>query len=512
MKRWNTLGAGVPFRLFCLFVLVLAAIFSVVGVTGAATVINIGQTSDILSFDPHGQNDLGSSSVIRHIYDTLIRVGPDNKLTPCLAESWRIVDDLTVEFKLRSGVKFHNGDPFSARDVKFSLDRQKQSARQAHHVASVKSVEVVDELTCRVKLSEPTAGVLLSSMTHYGSSIMSKVATEKIEVAGKTINDKPIGTGPYRFVSFKANDRTIIEKNPDYFGAVPANDQLVFKIIPDGSARTIALETGAIDLLVNVESVDVKRVRGNKKLFLEEYASTWMEFIVLNNAKAPFNKREIREAVAHLVQRESIIRVAESGEASPLYSPIASGSNSYTTDVPRYDYNVDKAKALLTKGGYPNGFECKVYLFGDNRSRSAQVLQALFEEAKIHLSVELMERGAFYDTTGDGVHSMALSGWISSYDPDATFSPLFYSKSTGRMGNRWFYKSSTADTQIDRAKREVDPKQRLQIYANLQRQIIEDVVMIPLYTLNGTLGRRADLKGLILNATGMHMYDQLHFE
>ena len=496
---------------FGLFALLMMGL-PLCGTALASTVINIGQTSDILSFDPHAQNDLGSSSVLRHIYDTLVRIGPDNEIIPCLAESWEIVDGHTVEFKLRPGVKFHNGDPFTAEDVKFSLERQKVSARQAHHVATLEGVEVLSELACRVKLNEPAAGILLFSLSHYGSSIVGKNATEATEGAGKNINDNPIGTGPYRFVSFKANDRTVIEKNPDYFGQTPANDQLVFKIIPDGSARSIALETGGIDLLVNVESVDVKRVRDNKKLFLEEYESTWMEFLVLNNSKPPFDKREIREAIAHLVQRESVIRVAERGEATPLYSPIASGAYSYTPDVPHYDYDVEKAKALLAEGGYPSGFECKVYLFGDNRSRTAQVLQALFEEAEIEISVELMERGAFYDTTGDGVHSMALSGWISSYNPDATYSPLYHSTSPGVAGNRWFYRSPEADVLIDGAKREPDPDKRLQMYADLQRLIIEDVAMVPLYTLNGTVGRRADLKGLAVYSTGMHMYDQLHFE
>ena len=113
-------GSGIAFLLFCLFVFFSVAIFDARPAV-ASTVINIGQTSDILSFDPHAQNDLGSASVLRHIYDTLVRIGPDNQLVPCLAESWEIADDNTVVFKLRPGVKFHNGDPFTAGDVKFSL-------------------------------------------------------------------------------------------------------------------------------------------------------------------------------------------------------------------------------------------------------------------------------------------------------------------------------------------------------------------------------------------------------
>ena len=179
-----------------------------------------------------------------------------------------------------------------------------------------------------------------------------------------------------------------------------------------------------------------------------------MEFIIL---KPPFDKRVVREAIAHLVQRDGIIRVAESGEATPLFSPIASGAYSYTADVPHYDYDVAKAKALLAEGGYPDGFECKVYLFGENRSRTAQVLQALFEEAGIALSVELMERGAYYDTVGDGVHSMALGGLISSYDPMPPSRRILL-QSTGRMGNRWFYNSLVADALIDGAKREANPR------------------------------------------------------
>lgn len=490
---------------FCLFAVLT-------GICAAAdTVINMGQENDIMSFDPHAQNDLGSASVIRHIYDTLLRTDPDNNIVPCLAESWRIIDDRTVEFKLRPGVKFHNGDPFTAEDVKFSIERQKKSPRQAYNVDMVESIEITDSLTCRIKLSAPETGVLLSSLTYYGSSIVGKNATEKIEGEGRTLNENPIGTGPYKFAFFRRNERVIIEKNNEYFGKIPANDRLILRIIPDASARTTALDTGEIDLLVNVDALDAETIRGNFALVLEDYESTWMELILLNNKKPPFDNRSVREAIAHLAQRQLIIQVAERGEASPLYSPMAAGAYGYTADVKHYDYNVKKAKELLAEGGYPKGFECKVYFFGDNRSRTAQVLQSLFKEAGIKLSFEQMERTAYYNLVGNGIHSMALGGIISAYDPDATFSPYFHSKSIGKTGNRFFYDSPAADALIDAAQQETDIKKRLQIYAELQKLIIDDAVMVPLYTLNGTIGRRATLDGLSLYTTGQHMYDQLRF-
>jgi len=476
-------------------------------------VINIGQTSDVLSFDPHDQNDMGSATALRHIYSRLVKVTKAGEVAGDLAADWKISDDnYTVTFNLRKGVKYHDGVEFTADDVKFSFEKQKTFPKEAHNIAMVDTVTVVDPYTVAVKLTNPAPAVFLMTITHVGCSIVPKIYTEKMVADGKSINEFPIGTGPYKFVSHRGYDRAILVPFEGYFGTKPANAGLTIKIIPDDSARTIALETGDIDFLVNVPPVDVRRIQDNKNLALDAYPSTWMEFLVLNQMKTPFDNKLVRQAISHLMDREAIIAVAENGQAVPLYSPIAHGQVSYSEMFNKYPYDIDKAKALLAEAGYPNGFKTEVMLFATNRENTAVIMQQSFEKVGIIMSIQNMERGAFYDATGAGQHDMDLGGWIAGDEPDSALGPLYRSTSAGDAGNRWFLRDPKIDQYMDEAKLPADMSERRAIYAKLFEYMIEEAHTIPLYTKNESVARKANLVGAQLFNTGQHFYDQLHFE
>ncbi|MEF9983372.1 MAG: ABC transporter substrate-binding protein [Oscillospiraceae bacterium] len=478
--------------------------------TGGKQIIRIAQASDVLSFDPHKINDFNTSTALRHIYSTLVKLTPDNQIVGDLAESWKNIDEKTIEFKLRPNVKFHNGETLKAEDVKFSIEREMASSAARHMVKDVESMEVVDDLTVIMHLKKPSAPIF-ASLTYALSGILCKSHVEALEASGKTIDDKPNGTGQYKFGSYKSGDQTVLVKYDDYFGEKAANDQLVLKIIPDGAARTIALETGDVDIVNDVNFVDVNRIIENDKLDLINYPSTGFEHVLINNQKKPFDNVKVRQALNHAVERASIIKVAANGQAVAADSYISSGAMGYSKNVTVYDYDIAKAKALLAEAGYPDGFEASILVFTDQRNRTAQVLQASFGEIGIKLSIESMEKGAFYEKTNVGDYDMAILGWTADADPSEIFDGMWHSAALGETGNRQRYINPEVDKLLEEASAEMDMAKRLVTYEKIQQIITADAGVIPIYYLNGLIGRSKNVEGIVPFSIGSHRFEQAHF-
>lgn len=474
--------------------------------------VTILQNVDIQSFDPQAQNDSGSWTVIRHIYDTLVRSDENNALYPCLAESWEFPDDQSILFHLRKGVVFHNGDSMTAEDVKFTLDRAKESAKQKTMIAAYESSEIVDEYTVLVHLNQPCNQVLLNALSRNGCSIVPKSYTENLEASGKSLNEAPIGTGPYKFVSFRAGDRTVMDANENYFGEVK-NDGIILRIITDSSAALIAMETGEADMLLEVAATDIDMVRTNSNLELFFYDSTRFEYMGFNTLREPFTDIRVREALMHLVNREDIIKVACNGEATANYGCLAHGAVGYTDDVKHYEYDLELAKKLLAEAGYADGFEVTYYTYGDVRLKVAQVLQASFAQAGITLKIEAMESGPLFDLLDAKEFDLAaLSRNSNSPDTDMTVSQLYYSTSTGVASNIWTLQDPECDRLIDEARIQADPAVRKAMYAQLQQRVMELCVICPFYTTRAFVATSSNLKGLTVYRTGMHMFNTLYFE
>ena len=473
--------------------------------------ITIGVSQDILSFDPHGYTGIASTIPGRHIYDTLVRIMPDDSLEPCLAESWEILDDTTIQFKLRKDVKYHNGEPFSAHDVKFSIERHLGTTYTLSMVSAIDHVDVIDDYTCNVVLNTPATSMTLTNLAYPTCGIVSKKTVEELEAAGKTLDENPIGTGPLKFVSYMSGDKVVLEKFEDYWGVPAAHDTMILRIITDDAARSIALETGEVDIILDVPSSEFDRIRKNPDLALEEYASTKMEFAYLNTTKAPLDNKLVRQALSHLINRDAIIAIAENGNGFPLYSPIAEGHRYYMPEVTQYEYDVEKAKALLAEAGYPNGFDLSLICINQTRARIGQVLQSDFEKAGINLKVETIENSAYLDITKNGDHQIALSSWTSSVDPNATFPSLFSRGPLGTANNRSKYNNPEIEPMLEAGRAGRTFEERYEIYKQVQKIIIDDAAIIPFYTAVGAVARHSDLKGLQLYPSVQHRLDQLHY-
>ncbi len=475
-------------------------------------VITIGISSDITSLDPHNHNDTASAYATRHIYSNLVRLTEDNEFVGDLAESWEFKDDVTVEFTLKEGVKFHDGSTLTAEDVKFSLETQKESPKVGHLVSMVESVEVVDDTHFIIHMNTPS-NALVSSLNHSGCAIFSKAHVEKILAEGKTIESAPMGTGPYKFDDWTPGASFSLVKNPDYFNPERAaqNDKLIFKVIPEESARTIALENGELDLLINVPTTDAQRIRESADLALDEYTVTTIEYFTVNHSKAPFDDVRVRQALSYAINKEDVVTVTVSGEGAPFDNYIGEPAIGYYDVVTKYEYNPEKAKELFAEAGIGEGFTFTCYVAGNARANSATVIQANLAELGITMNIEQMEGSTFFEKTGNGEHEACLAGWVANAEPDNTYRPLFTSADTGAGGNRSYYKNPEVDKLVDDAAVNPDKAAVQKDYETILKILSDDAVWVPLYSPSGLMARNAKLQGMNPSPIQMHDFYSLHY-
>lgn len=474
--------------------------------------IVIGVKTDISSLNPHNHNDITSAYVTRSIYSNLIRLNEDNEFVGDLAESWEQVDPTTVSFKLKEGVKFSNGEPVTSEDVKYSLELQKDSAKVGHLVDIIDNVEVVDDTNFIIHMNAES-NALISSLQHSGAAILCKSYCEELEANGKSLDDEPMGSGPYKFVEWVASASVTLEKNPDYFDAdrMAQNDTITLKVIPEESARTIALETGEIDMLLDVGTADAQKIRDNADLALDEYEITTEEFFCMNTQKAPFDNVLVRQAMNYAIKKDDVLISAANGEgtiADNYFSPVALGY--YDTAV-KYEYDVDKAKALLEEAGYGDGFTFTVFVSNENRARSATVIQENLSQLGITMNIEQMESATFFERTGNGEHDACLTGWVPNAEPDNSYRPLFKSENVGSGGNRAFYVNEEVDKLVDAAAVSLDQDEIDAARSEVIRIISEDAIWVPLYNETGMIGRNKDLQGVVGSSIKYQDFYGIHY-
>lgn len=433
----------------------------------------VANGADAKSLDPHGTNDAPSAKITGQIYDTLVDQDENMNIVPALAESWEQPDPKTTIFHLRKGVKFHNGEPLKASDVKFSIDRMKNSPKVSHIIDAVDNVEVIDDYTVKITTKEPF-GPLLNHLAHNAASILNEKAVTE---AGESYGQHPVGTGPYKFVSWQSGDRITLDANPDYFRGETPIKHIVFRSIVENANRTIALETGEVDIAYDIEGLDKDRLKNDDKIKFIEQPSLSMSYLGFNTKKAPFDKKEVRQAIATAINIDDIIDAVYKGSAQKGDSLVGPKVKGYSNKPQHYAYNPEKAKQMLAEAGYPNGFKTKIWT-NDNPLRRdiAVILQDQLKQVGIDADIETLEWGAFLDGTARGDQDMFILGWVTvTGDADYGLFPLLHTSSFGGGGNRAFYDNPQIDDLLVKAKTSVDPKERDAIYEQIQVIAQEDM-------------------------------------
>lgn len=458
------------------------------------TDIIVADSADLKTLDPHNANDGYSARVFNHIYDALLKQGPNLEILPGLAESYENKSETEIIFNLHKGVKFHNGDELKASDVKFSIDRMVASPSVQSYFAAIESTTVIDDYTVSVKTKGPSSPLLFNLAGTYGSIVSEKAITE----AGDKYNENPIGTGPMKFKEWKPNDHITLVRNDDYWKGKPKATSLTIKVIPEASMRSIALENGEIDFIQTISPIDMPRVEGNDKLKSESYLSQSVNWLSFNTAKAPLDNVKVRQALSYAIDKETMIDVVLEGRGQAVNSMLAPDMPGADNQLNLYPYDTEKAKAEMTAAGFPDGMALKLVGSGDASNKAAQMIQADFAKVNVTLDIEMMEFGALLDYLKGADHELHILSYGAAGNPDSTMSNVFHSQSSAGSGNRANYKNPAADKLIEEARAEMDLTKRNAIYKELQALIMADAPVVPLFTETKYYAMSKNLEGVVI--------------
>jgi peptide/nickel transport system substrate-binding protein len=350
------------------------------------------QGGDISKFDPHystGQNDIRVSF---NVFDNLVSRHPDDKLYPSLATEWKATGPTTWEFKLRQGVKYHNGDPFTSADVKFSIERtyDPTAKTMVATVFPVARVEAPDPYTVVFHTKQPDA-LLPARLAFYGGQIVPKKYLE--QVGADTFNAKPVGTGPIRLVSWTKDDKAVFDANPDYWGGKIDIDRVVLRSIPEIAPRVAALLKGEIDAMVNLTADHWDRVNQNASTYGKSALYAGLYVMGVNSKVPPLNNPLVKQAMSLAVDREAIVKELWRSRGIVPNGPIAKGDNHYDASLPPLAYNPSEAKERLKKAGYKNEpiiIETTAGFMANDKPMS-EAIAAMWKDIGLNVVVEVVE-------------------------------------------------------------------------------------------------------------------------
>jgi peptide/nickel transport system substrate-binding protein len=377
----------------------------------------VAQGGDVARFDPHmstGSNDIRVSF---NVFDNLTSRHPDDKLYPGLATEWKNTEPETWTFKLRQGVKWHNGDPFTSADAKFSLERTydpKVKTLVATVFTTIDRIEAPDPYTLVIRTKKPDP-LLPARLAFYGGQIVPKKYLE--QVGPDTFNAKPLGTGPVRLQSWTKDDKTVLEANPDYWGGKIDVDRVVFRPIPETAPRVAALLKGEADAITALSPDHFDRVgqHPTTKAVSALYAGLYV--LAVNSKVPPLNNPLMKQAMSLAVDRESIVKDLWRGRGIVANSPIAKGDNHHDPSLPPLRYDPKGARELLKKAGYKNEpiyLETTVGYVVHDKAMS-EAIAAMWKDVGINILVEVIE----YSIRAQKVREKSLKGLLWS-DPTST--------------------------------------------------------------------------------------------
>lgn len=468
------------------------------GSSGESKTLIFGRGGDSVSLDPIVVTDGESYKVTKNIFDTLVNFGEqDTDVNPGLATDWTAAEDgLTYTFQLEEGVKFHDGTDFNAEAVVKNFERWAGGdadkfpyygsmfggfSGDEGHV--IESVTATGDYEVEFKLKRPQAPFLKNlAMSSFG--IASPTA---FEAAGDKFGDDPVGTGPFKFVEWKRNDSITLEKNEDYWvEGEPKLDQVIFRSIPDNSARLNALLSGEIDLADGITPSDGKTIEGNADLQLFERPSMNVGYLGLTNTREPFDDPKVRQAMNHAIDKQAIVDAFFEGRGEIAKNPMPPVINGYNDDIEAYDYNPEKAKELLAEAGLPDGFDMELYAMPVPRpympdgQKVAEAIQKNLADIGVNAKIVSFEWATYLEKAANGEADAFLLGWTGDNGDADNFLYVLLDQDNIGSNNYAYYKNQELHDLLIKAQSEVDESVRNDLYMQAQEIIHEDAPWVPL--------------------------------
>ncbi len=470
----------------------------------AAKDLVIGMEANSPHLDPSDTNDTLSQSIERMFYQGLIGFDKEMKMIPALAETWEANATATeFTFHLRKGVLFHDGTPFDAAAVKVNIERLANPENKLSRrilVSMLDHVDVIDPATVKIVLKEPF-GAFLNNIAHPGTFMISPAALAKY---GKDIRVNPVGTGPYKFVSYRT-DTIKAEKFAGYWRTgYPKVDSVTWTAVPEAGARFAKLKTGEAQFIYSLPPELVKAAAADPDVTVITAPSIIARYLAPNNLKKPFNDIRVRQALNYAIDKNAFVKVVFSGFGEPLDAPIPPDLAFHVKQGP-WPYDPAKAKALLAEAGYPNGFETEIWGGVSTLARRGmEFVQQQLAQVGIKVTVVAMEAGTLSQKTSgmqnpDEVPArLHYTGWSASTgDADWGLRPLLYTKSfPPALFNTAYYSSKETDGLIEAALATADPTKRAEAYTKVQAQIWKDAPWTFLSVDKLLAGERKNLSGV----------------
>jgi peptide/nickel transport system substrate-binding protein len=514
--------------------LALAAFMMIPCIAIGATpkdVLILGHVSDIATLDPAKAYDSRSYKMLYGVYETLVgykratdaagNTTYTGALEPRLAESWESSPDGSKwTFKLKKGIKFHDGTPFNAEAVKFSLDRAMlMTGGPEWYLTSClepeKSIEVIDESTVRFNLTKPVA-TFLPVLTQPVAMIVSPTAVKThggIE-PGKVnewMANNAVGTGPFRLKERIPSEQVVLVANPDYWGQNPQVKTIIFKVIKESSNLIMLLKSGEIDMILRgltyKDYSDLEKSSGIKLYKKEDWGE--LRFAPCSFKNPPMDNTRVRQALNFAVDKKTIIDKVCYGYAAVLDGPIPSGMWSYDKSLNPYSYNPTKAKQLLKEAGFPEGFSVEMgYPEADAERREvAMIVQSNLKDAGIDVKLTGYSWPTFLDKYWAGSLPFMMAKWSPLPDPDFLLTSQFHTKNQGKGGNVCFYSNPKVDDLLDKARVEVDRQKRRELYREVQKIILEDAPWVFLYSPMRLIAMRDNVMGYGMPDTEVYYWE-----
>lgn len=493
-------------------------------------IIIFGKSKDAITLDPADSTDGESSAVIVNIFEPLLRFKKEQTIVePALAASWQVSEDkLTWSFKLRQGVKFHDGTPLDAAAVKFNYDRQKDENSpwrfkgkfEYWHLffGSVESIEAPQPDTVVFKLNRPDA-TFLTNLALFNMGISSPTAIQKY---GEDYFKHPVGTGPFYMKTWIRNEKILLKRFADYWGEPAKIEMLIFKPVPDNAVRLLELENGSINVLDGINPDDVPRIRKNPELSLLTQPGLNVGYLAMNNLKPPFDNVKVRQAINHAVNKKALVDAFFAGGSlgTAAKNPMPSTIWGYNDQIQPYAYDPQKAKQLLAEAGLPNGFKAKLWAMPIARpympqpQRIAEAIQADLKAVGINTEIVSFEWGTYLDKLSNGEHDIALGGWIGDNgDPDNFLYTMLDKNNTekGSAANYAFYRGEAVHDLLVKAQQVYDQQERTRLYEQAQVLIHQDAPWVPLFHSTQMMATESGVKGFYLHPVGEKRFHTIYW-
>ncbi|MDR1622601.1 MAG: ABC transporter substrate-binding protein [Synergistaceae bacterium] len=500
MRKWKSKGV-------VLWVLILLW-----GWSASAAVrdtLIVADQYDATTMDPVAHNDLPSTRACLSLYDTLIFVDSEGEALPGLAESWEFLSDTQYKMTLRRGVLFHNGEEMKAEDVKFSLERAMgdKGSKVATYSQNLEKVEALDDYTVVIYLKEVDYSFFLS-LTGSWACIVNKKA---VEAAGEDYGMQPVGTGPFKFVSWQKGNKYVLERFDAYWGPKVRFRTLEVRSVPEPSSRTIELEAGGADLAFPIIANDMRHIEENLDLVLYREPQTSVCYMGFNVTKKPFDDIRVRKAISAALDTVAIQKAVWRGTGKLPTSLIPFGVL-YSLDgkLPPHRQDVEEAKRLLAEAGIK---DLKLEIWTNERKErvdSAMIMQAQLLDVGITAEIKVLEWGAFLNGLRGRTHDLFILGWPTTIpDPNFALAPLLEG---GSASNYTFINDPKIEELLAKGRSIPNGREREAIYGEIQRYVNDQVPMIYVYGDESTAGSQKYVRGFKPKLNEVHSVREVYFE